>query len=246
MTQLVKRMCRYWHILLQSLHRCMAHLVYMWSPFEQTLSPTMACIESHLRPEWKKAEREIIKHSDCLVCYVYPDLRGSFQDMYEFAKHEPKLTMINAADPETATAVKDAVAKLETMQQYIIYALWAGRSYSCIAEALRVSGTSIHNKDSKARKLLREYAGERFKARQAPTALPSCAIVLPGKMEEEERQFRQVVKFLNLQMGVSRFPLELVERVRRSTWGIFHLQERRLRRPVAPQTNWQTQKAKGI
>lgn len=37
--------------------------------------------------EWKKAEREIIKNSDCIVCYAYPDLRDSFNDMYEFAKH---------------------------------------------------------------------------------------------------------------------------------------------------------------
>lgn len=98
------------------------------------------------------------------------------------------------------------------MQQYIIYTLWTGHSYSYIAETLSVSSSSIHNKDSKSRRLLREYACERFKAQykvQAPTALPSCAIVLPSKMDEEdERQFRQVVEFLTLQMGVSKFLVE--------------------------------------
>ena len=82
-------------------------------------------------PEWKKAEREMLRKSDCLICYVYPDLRDSFNDLYEFAMRQPELAVFNAADPDTADAIRrEGVARLEADRQYIVRALWKGESYS--------------------------------------------------------------------------------------------------------------------
>lgn len=165
--------------------------------------------------EWKKADREIIRLSDYLICYIYPDLGDSFNDLYKFAVRQSRTTLLNVAATETAQFIRENITQLTTIQQYIIYELENGKSYSSIGKALGITGQGTRGKDHKGRKLLRTLAREHFNqqcAADGPIPPAACTVLMPNMAErltlEEEDVFKRIIYFLMRQLHVSMFLVE--------------------------------------
>lgn len=165
--------------------------------------------------EWKKTDREIIRLSDYLICYVYPDLGDSFNDLYKFAVRQSKTTLLNLADTETVQFIRESVTQLNTIQQYIINELKNGKSYSSIGKALGITGQGARGKDHKGRKLLRTLAREHFNqqcAADGPIPPAACTVLMPNTADkltpEEEDIFKGIIYFLMRQLHVSTFLVE--------------------------------------
>lgn len=164
---------------------------------------------------WKRTDREIIRLSNYLICYVYPDLADSFNDLYKFAVRQSKTTLFSVASTETAQFIRESVTRLTTIQQYIVCELENGKSYSSIGKALGITGQGARGKDHKGRKLLRTLARERFNQQcvaDGPIPPAACTVLMPNTADkltpEEEDVFKGIIYFLMRQLHVSIFLVE--------------------------------------
>lgn len=161
--------------------------------------------------QWRRDKRDLINRSDFLICYEYPDLRDHYCDLYEYAIRQRRLTVLNVAKEETAQTIIKSMEELETKEQYIIRSVKDGKSYTALGAEFGVTCEAIRAKDYKARIKLRNFARARSKRERREHKMPplTCAVVLPTKMDKvDEKRFRQVVHFLEMQMGVTTFLVE--------------------------------------
>lgn len=164
---------------------------------------------------WKKADREIVRLSDYLICYVYPGLGDSLDDIYKFAVRQSGTTLLNVTTAKTTLFIKESMTQLSATQQFIIHELENGRSYGSIGKTLGITGQGVRGKDHKGRKLLRTLARDQFNQQcvtDGPIPPVACTVLMPNtadKLEPDaENAFRGIIYFLIRQFHVTTFLVE--------------------------------------
>lgn len=165
-------------------------------------------LSSHSVSAMLRADRWLLRQTDYVISYWYPDLQADNQ-AYRAVQHS-RAKIIHLTQPETLHFIHDSISRLSPEQQETKILLLAGVTQKALCEEYHVSKTTMTSRIYRISKALREFAVERMQGHHWVDVLTQpmlCSVLLESISESYVPNIRQTVQIMLERFWQPRFYL---------------------------------------
>lgn len=163
--------------------------------------------------EEQKKLRRMFRRADFLISYVYEPLYDSDGPLLRYARKLDGLTVLNAANPDTAAFIVDEYRTLPAEQSYALRQRLAGAGRGEIGETLSITPTAVSKCAYAGGRKLRETLERRCRAMQiqrGPERPLTCGVLLLGEAEARDQEVVNVFGAVVRHFLYQRIPLRFL------------------------------------